>query len=70
MPEKNHDRDPVPLMTRFFRACLLLLAGVIAICIALHLLAQYWMWLTLVAAVAGLVWGAVWFIGRRRDRRW
>lgn len=69
MPE--HDgKDPVPLMTRFFRACLLALAGVVVLWLALQLLAQFWGWLLLLAGLIGLVYGVVWFIRWRRDRRW
>lgn len=70
MPEHNVDKDPVPLMTRFFRACLLALAGVFVLWLAIQLLAQFWGWLLLIAALAGLLFAAVWFIRQRRDNRW
>lgn len=70
MPTKDDDKEPVSIMTRFFRACLLMLAGVIALWLALQLLAKVWLWLLLIAAIAGLVWGVAWFIRWRRDRRW
>lgn len=70
MPEHNDDKDPVPLMTRFFRACLLALAGVFVLWLAIQLLAQFWGWLLLIAALAGLLFAAVWFIRQRRDNRW
>jgi putative flippase GtrA len=69
MPE-NKDKDPVSLMSRFFRTCLLALAGVFVLWLALQLLAQLWGWLLLIATIAGLVYGVVWFIRWRRDRRW
>lgn len=69
--DKNDDkREPVPLMTRFFRGCLLLLAGVIMLWLALQFLAQFWGWLLLLAAIAGLIYAAIWYIRWRRDRRW
>lgn len=70
MPENKDDKDPVPLMTRFFRACLLALAGVFVLWLALQLLAQFWGWLLLIAAIAGLIYTGVWYIRSRRDSRW
>lgn len=64
------DERPETIMQRFFRGCLLALAGVIALWLALNLLAQFWGWLLLAAALAGLIWAAVWFIRWQRDRRW
>lgn len=64
------DERPETIMQRFFRGCLLALAGVIALWLALQLLAQFWGWLLLAAAVGALIWAAVWFIRRQRDRRW
>lgn len=55
---------------RFFRACLLFLAGVVALWLALELLAQFWGWLLLLAAVAVVVYGAVFGYQYWRDRRW
>lgn len=68
--KKPDDEKPEPLMTKFFRACLLGLAGVILLCLALELLSKIWGWLLLIAAIGGLIWGAVWFVRWRRDRRW
>lgn len=72
MPEhkKDDEKDPVPVMTRFFRACLLALAGVFVLWLALQLLAQFWGWLLLLAAITALIYGVVWFIRWHRDRRW
>lgn len=68
--KKDEEKDPVPLMTRFFRACVLALAGVFVLWLAIQLLAQFWGWLLLAAALGGLIYGAVWFVRWRRDRRW
>ncbi|WP_125130781.1 hypothetical protein [Microbacterium sp. 10M-3C3] len=70
MPTKDDDKEPVSIMTRFFRACVLMLAGVFVLWLALHLLAQIWGWLLLLAAIAGLIYGVIWFVRWRRDRRW
>lgn len=64
------DERPETIMQRFFRGCLLALAGVIALWLALQLLAQFWGWLLLAAAVGALIWAAVWYIRWQRDRRW
>ncbi|ODT11045.1 MAG: hypothetical protein ABS61_05540 [Microbacterium sp. SCN 70-18] len=68
--KKPEEQKPEPLMTKFFRACLLALAGVFVLWLALQLLAQFWGWLVLLAALAGLIWGVAWFVRWRRDRRW
>lgn len=68
--KKHDDEKPDTLMSRFFRACLLALAGVFALWLAMQLLAQFWGWLLLAAALGGLTWATVWFIRWRRDRRW
>lgn len=68
--KKPEEEKPETLMTRFFRACLLGLAGVILLWLALQLLSQFWAWLLLIAAIAGLVWGIIWLVRWRRDRRW
>lgn len=66
---KSSEKDkPVPIMTRFFHACLLVLGGVLALWLALELLAQFWGWLLLAAAVVALVWAIIWVIRWRRDR--
>lgn len=70
MPENKDDKDPVPLMTRFLRACLLALAGVFVLWLAIQLLAQFWGWLLLIAAIAGLTYATAWYIRQRRDNRW
>lgn len=69
--DNNHDDEkPETIMQRFFRGCLLALAGAIALWLALQLLAQYWGWLLLAAALGGLIYGVIWFVRWRRDRRW
>jgi len=68
--KKPDPEKPETLMTKFFRACLLALAGVVLLCLALELLSQIWGWLLLIAAIAGLIWGVVWFVRWRRDRQW
>ncbi len=70
MHDNTTEKEPVPIMTRLFQRCLLLLAAVVVLCIALELLAQIWGWLLLLLGVAGLVWLVIWFIRWRRDRRW
>lgn len=70
MPDHKDDKEPAPIMTRFFRACLLALAGVFVLWLALQLLAQFWGWLLLLAAITGLIYAVVWCIRLRRDRRW
>ncbi len=66
----DDEKEPETIMQKFFRACLLGLAGVVALWLAIQLLAQFWGWLLLAAALGGLIWAAVWFIRWQRDRRW
>lgn len=47
MPEST----PPPITQRFFRACLLILGGILALWLALELLAQFWGWLLLIGLV-------------------
>lgn len=68
--KKTDDEKPEALMSKFFHFCLLALAGVFVLWLALQLLAQFWGWLVLLAALAALAWGIVWFVRWRRDRRW
>lgn len=68
MPE--NEKGPAPLMTRFFHACLLALAAVVALYLALQILATIWIWLVLIASVIGLIAAAMWYVRWRRDRRW
>lgn len=64
------DEKAETIMQKFFRACLLALAGVFVLWLAIQLLAQFWGWLLLAAALGGLICGAIWIIRWRRDRRW
>ncbi len=50
---------PPPITSRFFRACLLVLGGVVALWLALELLAQFWGWLLLAVCIALMLWCAV-----------
>ena len=47
---------PPPLASRFFRACLLILGGVVALWLAVELLARFWGWVLLGAAVVLTAW--------------
>lgn len=63
------DDTPISATRRFFRACLLVLGGVLALWLALELLAQFWGWLLLATAIALVLWCAVaayryWWGGR------
>lgn len=63
------DDTPRGAAERFFRLCLFLLGGIVALWLALELLAQFWGWLLLIAAVALVWWCAViayryWWGGR------
>lgn len=50
---------PPPITSRFFRACLLILGGVVALWIALELLAQFWGWILLISAIVLVLCAAV-----------
>ncbi|WP_033106690.1 hypothetical protein [Microbacterium profundi] len=54
------DDTPPNIVQRFFRACLLVLGGIVALWLALELLAQFWGWLLLIAAIALILCAAVW----------
>ena len=68
--KKHDDEKPDTLMSRFFRACLLALACVFALWLAMQLRAQFWGWRLLAGALGWLAWATVWCIRWRRDRRW
>lgn len=63
------DDSPKTLAQRFFRTCLYVLGGLIALWLAIEFASRIWGWilLGLLAAVAtiGLLW-----LGRRRRDRW
>lgn len=63
------DNSPRSLPQRFFRACLLLLGGIVALWLALELLAQFWGWLLLAAGIALAIWTGVVSFQLWRDRR-
>ncbi len=52
----------------FFHACGLLLLGVLALWLAIELLAQFWGWLVLVAALVAAGWLVVAAIRAHRNR--
>lgn len=64
------DPSPKSLAQRFFQACVLILAGLLALSFGLQVLARIWGSLVLVMAVIGLVWGGVVLYRWWRDRRW
>ncbi len=45
------DNTPPSVVQRFFRACLLILGGIVALWLALELLAQFWGWILLIGAI-------------------
>lgn len=53
------DETPTPTPMRFFRACLLILGGIVALWLALELLAQFWGWVLLIVGIALAWWCAV-----------
>ncbi len=53
------DNTPTSITARFFRACLLVLGGVLALWLALELLARFWGWLLLAAGIALVLCAAV-----------
>lgn len=67
---KPGGESPAPLMNRFARACLLVLAGVFALWLALQLLGQIWGWLLLIAAAIGATWVLVQLVQWWRNGRW
>lgn len=54
------DDSPPGIVQRFFRACLMVLAGIVALWLALELLAQFWGWLVLIASIALILCAAAW----------
>ena len=47
---------PPPYSQRFFRACLFVLGGIVALWLALELLAQFWGWVLLIVGIALVLW--------------
>lgn len=60
---------PGGLAGGFFRTCLLLLGGVIALDLAVDVLRCIWLWLAIAGAVGLIVYVLIWWL-RRRDNRW
>jgi uncharacterized membrane protein YdbT with pleckstrin-like domain len=54
------DPKPPTLVQRFFRACLLILGGILALWIALEILAQFWGWILLTGVIVLTLCAAVW----------
>ncbi|TAM66486.1 MAG: hypothetical protein EPN48_15555 [Microbacteriaceae bacterium] len=53
------DQTPRNAAERFFRICLLILGGIVALWLAGWLLAQFWGWLLLAVGIALVLWCAV-----------
>lgn len=45
------DDTSTPTPLRFFRACMLILSGIVALWLALELLAQLWGWIVLISVI-------------------
>lgn len=63
------ESTPPTIVQRFFRACILILGGIVALWLALELLAQVWGWLLLLAGIVLVLCAAVyayryWWGGR------
>lgn len=63
------DQSPSPLSQHFFRACLLILGGVVALWVALDLLARFWGWIALIMIVVLILRVGISFYRWRRDSR-
>lgn len=53
------DSQPPTVVQRFFRACMLILGGVLALWLALELLAQFWGWILLIGVIVLVLFAAV-----------
>jgi uncharacterized membrane protein YdbT with pleckstrin-like domain len=53
------DSTPPSIFQRWFRACLLILGGVLALWLALELFARLWGWLLLAVGIALMLWCGV-----------
>ncbi|MDF1478773.1 hypothetical protein PYV02_06705 [Leifsonia sp. H3M29-4] len=53
------DDTPPTIVQRFFRACLLILGGIVALWLALELLAQFWGWILMISVLALVLCAAV-----------
>lgn len=54
------DDTPPTTVQRFFRACLLVLGGILALWLSLELLAKFWGWLLLLAVIALILCAGIW----------
>lgn len=54
------DQTPPSIVQRFFRGCVLILGGIVALWLALELLAQFWGWVLLITGIALILCAAVW----------
>ncbi len=61
--------EPKSLLSRFVTACAWFLVAAVALTLAFDLLARIWMWLILIAGLAGVGAAAIWIL-RRRQNRW
>jgi uncharacterized membrane protein YdbT with pleckstrin-like domain len=67
----NHENEKEPKLTMsqtFFRACVLILFGIVAIAIAIELLARFWSWLVIIAVVILGGYLGLAYLRSRRDR--
>jgi putative flippase GtrA len=65
---KNDQKEPVTMAKRFMTFCVAVLAGVVLLYLAVHLLSQFWGWLALLAVVAITSYVVVRILRARRDR--
>ena len=61
--------EPKTLISRLVTACVLFLVAAVALTLAFDLLARIWLWLVLIAVLAGVVAAVIWIV-RRRPSRW
>jgi uncharacterized membrane protein len=66
--KKKEEEKKETMSQKFFSACLLILAGIVAVWLALELLAQIWMWIVLVGLIVLGCWIAYRVIRARQDR--
>lgn len=68
-PHDKDNKEEKPTMSkRFFTACLLILAGIIALWIALELLARFWVWILVIGLLVLAGWVTYKVLQARRDR--
>ncbi|WP_295103914.1 hypothetical protein [uncultured Microbacterium sp.] len=54
------EQKPSTIVQRFFRACLLILGGIVALWLAVELLAQFWAWVLLISVIVLVLCVGVW----------